>query len=177
MEVSMKQEFRNLSIIAACLILPLLSCSKQPSNDGASATSIAAKPSETPTPPLPAGKFVITGRLVKTDGLPEIGIELMFGAWTRRGKDSSFRYTLGKPTGPLLAQPVINPIAKTDDNGRFRIEVDPTSHLGKKGQEYILRTRGYEQWEKVGVRDFVLLFKVEGEPREINLGDVNLLMN
>jgi hypothetical protein len=164
----MRLEFQKRFVIAVCLALLLLSCSKQ------SSKALPEKEKDTPIAKL--DKFVVTG-LIKNGDSPIAGITLMLVKARRQGKDLNYRVSTDE-NGYVL-----NSEVQSDDHGKFSVIVNPL--LVKDGQEYIIvahhpRPQHYPAQALyfdavLGNNNSILLFKIEGEPREINQGELNIL--
>jgi len=119
-----------------------------------------------------ADRFIIIGTLHKSDGSPIGGAKLTLQAAAKRGKALSFSFTYDNQ-GSL-----VNPVGESDGNGEFAISVDRS--FPKKEQNYAIKfeltlSELFGRSEVLTVvlsRDkSPLLFKIDGEPRQMNLGD------
>jgi len=153
----MLRKFQKRSFTALCLGLVLLSCSKQPSK------ALPEKAKDANIAKL--DKFVVAG-LIKKDGSPVANMDLMLVIAMRQGKD--LNYTISTDENGY----VLNPETQSDDQGKFKMIVNP--RLVKTGREYIILPNN-PQNAVLGSNNAVLLFKLEGEPREINQGELSVL--
>ena len=154
----MHHKFHRIAVITACLIFPLLSCSK-------SSSKVAPEKEKEPSIPK-ADKFTVTGRLIKNGGSPAAYVDITLVKANKQGDNLSF--TLSTDENGMI----LNSEGKSDSQGKFRMDVNP--QLVKPGQEYMI-VANYPIDAALGNEKSVLLFKLEGEPREINHGDLSVL--
>jgi len=120
-------------------------------------------------------KFIITGILHKPDGSPIAGAKLTLNEVTRQGTKMSYSSTYDR-TGFLL-----NPQGESEGNGEFAIYAGRS--FVKKGQDYAVQLEQTLS-EVFGQKEILtavlsngkspFVFKIEGDPREINLGEITV---